>query len=240
MKTLLLGATGATGRLLVEQLLQRNVQVKAIVRSEERLPESVRSNPNLELITGNVLDMDVNQMSEIVKDCTSGASCLGHNITLKGVFGPPRKLVRDSVKLTCEAILQNNPQQPVKLVLMNTVGNRNRDLNENYSLGDRVVIGLTSWLVPPQADNEQAAECLRTLIGHNNPQIEWAAVRPDTLIDADEVSEYDVHQSPIESPIFGKRQTSRINVAHFMADLITDPQLWEQWKGKMPVVYNNR
>lgn len=240
MKTLLLGATGATGRLLSEQLLQRGLQVKAIVRSEERLPESVRSNSNLDIITGNVLDMVPDQLSEIIKDCGSVASCLGHNLTLKGVFGPPRKLVGDSVRNTCEAILHNNPQHPVKFVLMNTVGNRNRDLDEHYSLGDRFVIGLTRRLVPPQADNEQAAHYLRTIIGHNNPQIAWAAVRPDSLIDADEVSEYEVHPSPTESPIFGKRQTNRINVAHFMADLITDPQLWHKWKGKMPVVYNNQ
>lgn len=35
-------------------------------------------------------------------------------------------------------------------------------------------------------------------------------------------------------------ETSRINVAHFMADLITDDGLWSRWKGQMPVIYNQR
>lgn len=34
-------------------------------------------------------------------------------------------------------------------------------------------------------------------------------------------------------------RTSRINVAHFMADLITDNDIWSNWKGKMPVIYNS-
>jgi len=32
--------------------------------------------------------------------------------------------------------------------------------------------------------------------------------------------------------------TSRINVANFMAELITDDTLWSTWKGQMPVSYN--
>jgi hypothetical protein len=27
-------------------------------------------------------------------------------------------------------------------------------------------------------------------------------------------------------------------VGHFMADLITEDALWQQWKGQMPVIYN--
>lgn len=29
-----------------------------------------------------------------------------------------------------------------------------------------------------------------------------------------------------------------IDVAHFMADLITDDDTWNKWKGQMPVIYN--
>jgi len=40
------------------------------------------------------------------------------------------------------------------------------------------------------------------------------------------------------SALFASGVTSRINVAHFMANLITDDHLWQQWKGRMPVIYN--
>jgi len=58
------------------------------------------------------------------------------------------------------------------------------------------------------------------------------------LIDETEVTAYDVHPSPIRSAVFDPGQTSRINVGHFMADLITEDSIWQKWKGQMPVIYN--
>ena len=65
-----------------------------------------------------------------------------------------------------------------------------------------------------------------------------AAVRPDSLVDQDEVSSYSLYASPVRSAIFNPGRTSRINVAHFMAELFYDQELWRTWKGKMPVIYN--
>jgi hypothetical protein len=121
---------------------------------------------------------------------------------------------------------------------MNTAGNSNRDLGEELSLGEKVVIGLFRLALPPQTDNEQAAEYLRTQIGQDDPAVEWVAVRPDSLIDEDMATEYTLHASPTRSAIFDSGQTSRINVGHFMAELMTNDVIWDQWKGKMPVIYN--
>jgi hypothetical protein len=65
------------------------------------------------------------------------------------------------------------------------------------------------------------------------------AVRPDTLIEEDHVSGYNLHPSPVRSAIFNPGKTSRINLGHFMALLINDDDLWTQWKGQMPVIYND-
>ncbi len=121
---------------------------------------------------------------------------------------------------------------------MNTTGNSNRDLNEKSSFGEKCVIGLIRLLLPPHVDNEMAADYLRTNIGQKDPMVEWVAVRPDSLIDEEIVTEYQVHPSPIRSAIFNAGQTSRINVGHFMADLITEENVWNKWKGQMPVIYN--
>ena len=123
-------------------------------------------------------------------------------------------------------------------MLMNTTGNRNRDLNEPISFTEKFVVGLLRLLLPPHGDNEQAADYLRSKIGQNDKLIEWAAVRPDNLIDEDEVTPYDVYPSPIRSAIFDAGQTSRINVGHFMAELITEDDIWQTWQGQMPVIYN--
>lgn len=238
MTILVVGASGATGRLLVEELLIRGQKVKAIVRSSEKLSEFL-NNKNLTVIRGTVLELSDAEMAGHVKDCIAVASCLGHNLTLKGLFGQPRSLVTDTAERLCAAITKNKPKRPVKYILMNTTGNRNRDINEPISFAQKGIITLIRVLLPPQADNEKAAEFLRTKIGQNNKVIEWTAVRPDGLIDEKSVSEYTVHPSPTRSAVFNAGITSRINVAHFMANLITDSNIWNQWEGQMPVIYNS-
>lgn len=238
MKTLILGASGATGKHVVQQLLDMQHEVKIIVRSSATIPELWQNNPFLEIIRANVLEISPTDMATHLKDCDAAVSCLGHNLNFKGIYGKPRKLVRDAVKLVCNAISQNNPQLPVRLVLMNTTGNRNGDLNEHISFGEKMVVGLIRTLLPPQADNEQAANYLRVQIGQDNPFISWTAVRPDGLIDENSVTDYDVHPSPTRSAIFNAGKTSRINVGHFIMQLITNDDIWNKYKGQMPVIYN--
>jgi hypothetical protein len=121
---------------------------------------------------------------------------------------------------------------------MNTTGNRNRDLSEPISFGQKVVVFLLRLLLPPHVDNEKASDYLRTEIGQNDNDVEWVAVRPDGLIDETDVTEYELHASPTRDAIFDSGTTSRINVGHFMADLIFNDALWDSWKGQMPVIYN--
>ncbi len=238
MNILIAGASGATGRLLTEELLNRGQLVKAIVRTPEKLPANLRNHDNLTVIQASILDLSDTELARYVKGCDAVASCLGHNMDLKGLYGHPRKLVTDAVRRLSDAIRANRPEKPTKFVLMNTVGNRNRDLNEPVSFAQKIVLGLLRLLLPPHVDNEQAADYLRSKIGPKDKEIEWVVVRPDSLIDEDEVTAYGVHLSPIRSAIFDPGQTSRINVGHFMADLITEDPIWQKWKGQMPVIYN--
>lgn len=238
MTTLVVGASGATGRLLVEQLLERGEHVRVIVRSKESLPEKITTHENLSIIQASVLDLSDDEMMEHASGCSAVTSCLGHTLSIKGMFGPPRRLVTDAVRKLCKAVKASQPTGLVKFVLMNTTGNSNRDLDEKISIGQKCVIGLLRLLLPPHADNEDAADYLRTQIGQNDRIIEWVVVRPDALIDEAKATEISVHPSPIRSAIFDSGKTSRINVGCFMADLICDENVWKQWVGKMPVVYN--
>ncbi len=240
MTILVLGATGATGILLVRELLNREQKVKVIVRSPDKLPDSLKSHENLSVTQASVLELDEAELMDQIRDCDTIASCLGHNPTLKGLFGAPRRLVTEATRRLCRAIKMNNPDRPIKFVLMNTAGNRNRDIQEHISFGQKFVIQLLRLLLPPHKDNEEAADFLRKQIRQNDKNLEWAVVRPDNLIDKKEVSPYKVYASPIRSAIFNAGSTSRINVAHFMANLITNETTWETWKGQMPVIYNKK
>ena len=106
---LVVGASGATGRLLVEQLLDCGQHVKIIVRSKNNLPESIKSNKNVTIIQASILDLSIAELNEYVKGCNAIASCLGHNISFKGLFGNPRKLVTDATKRLCTAIKVGEP-----------------------------------------------------------------------------------------------------------------------------------
>lgn len=238
MTILVVGASGATGRLLLEQLLNRGQKVKAVVRSPEKLPDRIKNHKNLSVIQASVLDLSDDEMAQHVNGCDAVASCLGHNLTLKGIFGHPRRLVTDATSRLCNAIKANKSNNAVKFVLMNTIANSNRDIQEHNSIGHRMVIGLLRLTLPPHVDNEKAADYLRTQIGQSDDKIEWTAVRPSGLIDESEVTDYNAYTSPLGSAIFDSGKISRIDTGHFMADLITDEDIWSKWKGQMPVIYN--
>lgn len=238
LTTLVIGASGATGKELVNQLILMGQNVKIIVRPLAKIPDTWESNKNISIIKANISEISVNKMANYIKDCQSVVSCLGHNVNLSGIFGKPRKLVTNSVELICSAIEKKSFSNHVKFVLMNTTGNRNKNLNEKFSLGEKLVMGLIRLLIPPQSDNETAADYLRLNIGQNHANIQWVAVRPDSLINDSNVTEYELHASPTRSPLFNSGKTSRINVGNFMARLIIENDLWEEWKGKMPVIYN--
>jgi hypothetical protein len=177
-------------------------------------------------------------MAVHAKDCDAVVSCLGHNLTFKGMFGKPRLLVSDTLQCICTAIKSNNSGDAVKVILMNTTGNSNRDIPEIPELSQRIVIAILRVLLPPHLDNEKVADYLRTNIGQNDKAIEWLAIRPDALTDEEEIREYEVHASPIRNTIFDSGATSRINVGNFMAELILNESIWLKSKGRMSVIYN--
>ncbi|PKF61588.1 NAD-dependent epimerase [Psychromonas sp. psych-6C06] len=242
MTTLVVGASGATGRLLVEQLLAVNEPVKIIVRSlsalHEILPSNVLQDERLSITEADILDLTEEQLIKQVKNCQVVISCLGHNLTLRGMFASPRRLVTQSVQRLVFAIrLCSRQKVPVKFILMNTTGNRNRLAGEKVSCLEALAMCLIRVLLPPHADNELAADYLQNNL-HRLHNIEWVVVRPDSLVNSDVVSEYDIYPSPTRSAIFNAGKTSRINVAHFMCQLVINKVLWRHWKGQMPVLYN--
>ena len=236
---LVVGASGATGQLLVKQLLARGSKVRAVVRSADGLPRALRGHPRLSIVQAHLLDLDDIELRHLTDGCDAAASCLGHRMTWKGVFGPPYRLVTDATRRLAEALKAGAHERPARFVLMNTAGNGNRDLHEPVTLRHRAVISMIRLVIPPHADNEHAADFLRIGIGQNDQQLEWCVVRPDTLTNEPESKGYRVFTSPIRSAIFDPGQASRSNVARFMTDLILDDRIWMRWRGQMPVIYDN-
>ena len=238
-QALVVGASGATGILLVQQLLQKDIKVVAIVRASNTLAQRIGTQPNLQEVVANISEISNNDLAPYLEECDAVLSCLGHNLTFKGMFGNPRLLVTDTVEKISRTIESINPNRKAKFILMNTTGNSNRDIPEKPPLSQRCVISLLRLLLPPHVDNEKAADFLRLQIGHKHKCIEWVAIRPDSLTNEDSVTKYDIYPSPTRNAIFNAAPTSRINVANFMSNLVASEDLWSEWKGEMPVIYNH-
>jgi len=239
MKTLLIaGATGKTGRPLVEQSLALGHRVRVIVRSRDRLPAELLDHPNIAVIEASILELSDQQLRDATKGCHAVVSCLGHVLSFKGIFGAPKKLCTDATRRLCAAVESNHPTSPAKFILMNTVGVPNPDLREGRGLLERLVLTLLRWCLPPVRDNETAAQYLHETVGKQNQYLEWCSVRPDSLING-EVSPYELTESPVTS-LFTGRPTTRSNVARFMTQLIEDEALWGAWRFNMPVIMNDQ
>jgi len=238
--TLVLGGSGSTGRKLVEQLLAKKQNVRAIVRSKERFSEMIPENDRLQVIEGTVLDMDESELKSAIDGCDSVVSCLGHTMTFSGVYGKPRRLVTDSLKKSCDAIHALKPAKSMKVILMGSVGVANPNgMDDVRPWFERFLIGCFRALVPPHADNEEAAAYLSKKIGKDDVHLEWSVVRPDELIDGG-VSDYDTFEKPKPDLFGGGHQTTRANVAHFMTELILNSNIWKRWVHEMPVPLNKR
>ena len=220
----------------MNQLLEKGHEVKAFARNITKFSTEIITHKKFDVIGTSVLDMSEEELENHTKGCDAIVSTLGHNLSFKGMFGNPRQLVTDSIKKLCK-VSENTKNKPVKIILMNTVGCKNKDLKEKVSFFENCVFFLLRYLIPPHSDNENAANYLRTLIGQNHSNIKWVAVRPDSLINEKEISPYTTHSSPIHT-LFKPGKTSRINVAHFISELISNEKIWIEWKGKMPVIYN--
>jgi hypothetical protein len=236
MKVLVLGATGATGSKVVARLLENNIPTRILVRSTNKILPTLVSNPLLEVITGSIYNISSTEADQITQDCNFIVCCLGHNVSLKGIFGKPHLLVYTSLRKICESSLKN-PKAPSKIILMNTTGYHNKSQGENRKNLESFILKLLEHILPPQKDNIFAANYLWNTHS-NNPNLEWVIVRPDSLTKDPEVSPYEVIPETTTDAIFKPGSTSRTNVSHFMVELILKPILWDQWKYKMPVIYN--
>jgi len=234
---LLVGGTGRTGRRVLHQLLERGVRVRAIVRSGGGVAPEAARNSNLTVTEASLLSLPEEDLQRYLRGCDAVISCLGHVLTPKGVFGPPRDLVTRATSRLCRGIEVLQPAAPTKFILMSSVSvNRVGGHDTRRGPLERAFLRMLCAVVPPPRDNQRAADFLQKEIGASNAFVEWVVVRPDTLLPGD-VSEYALHEGLVNS-LFSPGRTNMANIAHFMCELVTSPKTWADWKGKLPVIIN--
>ncbi|MBX3249046.1 MAG: SDR family oxidoreductase [Myxococcales bacterium] len=232
---LLLGGTGRTGQCVLDELTKRGARVRAIVRSASRLPPELRSRPGLEVIEASLLDLSDEELERHVRGCDAVVSCLGHVMSVRGVFGAPRDLVMQAAARITKAVRAVAPSRPVRLVWMTSVSVNQPERRDHRRGGfERSFMATLRFLLPPAKDNQRAADYLSSAVGVDDPSVEWVVVRPDSLIEG-EVGTYSVYEELVDS-LFSPGRTTMRNIGHFMGDLLTDDVKWSSWRGKFPVI----
>ncbi len=234
---LLVGGTGRTGGRVLRQLLDRGVHVRSVVRSRGKLPPDVAGHPDLTVIEASLLSLRDEELHQHLRGCDAVVSCLGHVLSLRGVFGPPRDLVTIATRRLCRGIEALQPAAAVKLVLMSSVSvHRPGGVDARRGAWERAFLFGLRGLLPPALDNQRAADFLVDELGPDHAFVQWVVIRPDSLMEGD-VSEYALHEGLVDG-LFAPGRTNMANVAHFMCELVTDANLWADWKGKLPVITN--
>ncbi|MBM4132049.1 hypothetical protein FJ250_13665, partial [bacterium] len=191
--------------------------------------------PLLTVVEADLLALDDRALAVQVEGRGAVISCLGHNLHLRGLFGPPRDLVTRAAARLCAAIRDSRPAIPIRFILLGSVSvNRPGARDPRRGAGEQVLLWTLRALLPPARDNQRAADHLHHAVGTADPHLQWVALRPDTLTEG-EVSPYSVHDGLVCS-LARPGRTRRANLAHFICELATDDGTWRRWAGRMPVI----
>lgn len=231
-RALILGATGATGRHVVQNLLDSGLDVSCIVRSKERLHQVVKPSSKLSITeTLSFSNLSDQQVSDAVNSVDVIVCCLGHNISFHGIYRDSPRMVTDTVRRFTTV----GNQKGKKFVLMGTDGVSHPNDSKPRSFLERSILFLLRHLLPPHYDNEQVAEYMRTTLKNTGP--EWIVVRPTDLTDTD-AKPYQIYTNGPPGGLFGDGSVARKTVARFMSDLVVKESLWKEHVYTFPVIHD--
>ncbi|ELU17347.1 hypothetical protein CAPTEDRAFT_222649 [Capitella teleta] len=207
MHVVILGATGATGRQVVQQSLARNWSVTAVVRKPDSFKEIV--DDNLKVIVGDVYDTEC--LRGAFQGCDAVLSCLGHRgFTLPwwnvDIYSKP---VRSMVHAIRETDGLN------RLVLITSAGVRPSP--DNSFVFD--------WLIKPTM-RAPLADVIRTedyLASEECRDIDFTVVKPKLLTHGP-ITDTKLTAEEKEWAV-GRIRISRADVARFMLDCVTS-EMW--------------
>jgi putative NADH-flavin reductase len=197
MKVLIFGASGNTGRLLVQQALEEGHDVTAFVRNTSKLQIV---HPNLEVITGNV--GDYRSVENAISGHDAVISALGVSKTLQN-----DQVVIDGIRNIVAAMERLNVQRFIYLSFL-AVGEGRRDAGF-------MIKHIISKIVHNEIDDHEKKEQLI-----NNSLLKWTIVRPPKLTNNAKKGSYRVGEAIKARSIFP--MMSRADVADFMLKQLTD------------------
>jgi putative NADH-flavin reductase len=202
MKLVVLGATGRTGRLLVEKALVEGHEVAAFARNPSRL---ALEHERLVLLPGDVGNAVQVELAVAVAEAIISA------------LGPTRTSSRDVMTVGARNIVEAMNRHGVRRLVWQT-GAAVRDSQDPPSVIRAVMAGLLRLLSPGVLeDSERAYQIIKT------SGLDWTVVRVARLKDGPEQGDYQVGFAPP-----GPKPVSREDVAGFMLQQLSDDSYCRQ------------
>jgi putative NADH-flavin reductase len=202
-----LGASGRTGRLLVEEAIAAGHEVRAFVRDRSRLP---LEHDRLTVIEGDAY-ADEN-VGRAVEGADAVLSALG-----RGEDSP-----EDLLTMAGEHIVGAMEAHDVeRFVTLVGAGVRHED--DDVSLGGRLVVGAMKVIA-----RETLTDARSHVAAVRASDLEWTVVRPPRLVDGDHTGEYRTGALTLGP----RERISRADLAEFMLDCVED----ERYVRELPMV----
>jgi putative NADH-flavin reductase len=207
MKIVVFGASGGTGRNIVEQALEAGHMVTAFVRTPEKL--GVEHN-NLTVFQGDVMD------AEKVEQAITGQKAVINTL------GPTRPPVPGMLETAAKNIVAAMEKHGVKRII-STTGGGVRAPQDQPKLFDHIMKGLLTMMAGSVLrDSEANVNIIRA------SHLDWTIVRYPRLIDGERTGKYRVGY-------IGKNSGSQISRADG-ADFILKELERCEYLHKMPMV----
>lgn len=208
MKIVIFGATGRTGRLLVDQALAAGYEVTAFVRDPDRLGELQEF---LTPFRGDIFD--AGRVERAVTGQGAALSVIGPVDSSRGVMATAAQNITAAMR----------KQGVYRLIWLTGAGVP--DPNDQPKLVDRVFTGVLGLLQKDLVeDSKQAVDIIRT------SGLDWTVVRAPRLLDGEPVGTLRVGYAGLGTGF----RIKRVDVARFMLEALADVSYVRQ----APVVSN--
>lgn len=199
MLTLIHGATGGTGRLLVDRLLADGHQVRAMVRDPEK-GAALAEETGIEVVPGDLTDPDPTALNDATRGVDAVAFCAGSGSST----GKDQTLLVDlyGAVRTIDAAVEAGAERYVILSSMAA--------DDPWST--------TEAMAPYLAAKHAADRVLQA------SPLGWTVVRPGGLTDDEATGEVLTGQPRIPDAQRGERTIPRADVAAVLAASLTAPE----------------
>jgi putative NADH-flavin reductase len=218
MKILILGATGRTGRLIVEDALKQGYDINVLVRDKNKISFSSRS---IKVYQGTPTRRA--DIAAAMQGCEVVISALG---IARASDAPWSKLItaKDFISESMKNVIAEADQQNLKrLITVSAWGVGETKKEIPFWL--RWLINYTK-LGPVYAEHEAEEKLLA------DSNLNWTAVRPVALNDSKKIKTLKVSFNNFPKP---NLQISRQSVARFMVDILQS----DKYDMKSPTISEN-